>query len=310
MRFFGKTSIDFSAKRRMAFLISGLVILAGIISLIIHGGPKYGIDFKGGLVTELNLIPADKSLPELDAQELRDGFAKDGIKNLEIQNITENGKKYFIIKAEKSKDLAEKIVASVKKQFPKYVNKNMIRRQDSVGPKIGKELRGKAVLAIFYSLLGIIIYIWWRFEFTFGIAAVVALFHDVMITIGLFSIFGKEINLTIVAALLTIVGYSLNDTIVVFDRIREDLRFYRKETYESIINFSINETLSRTIITSLTTFIVVFVLFLFGGSVIHDFAFALMVGVIVGTYSSIFIASPILIEYFLRKGDKKRVRKL
>jgi preprotein translocase SecF subunit len=157
--------------------------------------------------------------------------------------------------------------------------------------------------------VGIIIYIWWRFEFTFGLAAVAALFHDVIITVGIFSIAGKEISLQVVAALLTIVGYSLNDTIVVFDRIREDLKIYRRESYSGVINHSINETLSRTVITSLTTFVVVLSLFVFGGSVIHDFAFAILVGVIVGTYSSIFIASPILVEHFSIKQRKKGLRK-
>jgi len=176
--------------------------------------------------------------------------------------------------------------------------------QDTVGPKIGSELKGKAFLAIIYSLLGIIIYIWWRFEFTYGIAAVIALFHDVLITLGLFSIFDKEISLTIVAALLTIVGYSLNDTIVVFDRIRENFRNSRKDTFDRIINKSINDTISRTIITSLTTFVVVLSLFIFGGNVIHDFAFAIIIGVVVGTYSSIFIASPILVEHYQRQHNK------
>ena len=171
-------------------------------------------------------------------------------------------------------------------------------------------MREKAVLAIFWALLGIILYIWWRFQFTFGLAAVAALIHDVIITVGIFSIFGKEIGLSVVAALLMIVGYSLNDTIVVFDRIREDLKIYRKESYAKVINHSINETLSRTIITSLTTFVVVLSLYIFGGTAINDFAFAILVGVIVGTYSSIFIASPVLVEHFVRHqkrtGDTKR----
>jgi len=159
--------------------------------------------------------------------------------------------------------------------------------------------------AIFWSLVFIILYIWWRFQFTYGIAAVVALFHDVLITLGVFSIAGREVSLAIVAALLTIVGYSLNDTIVVFDRIREDLKAYRRESYEAVINRSINETLSRTIITSATTLLVVLVLFIFGGPVIRDFSFALLIGIFVGTYSSIFIASPILIEYFVRREKRK-----
>ena len=207
--------------------------------------------------------------------------------------------------------LSDKILEIIKKNFPQNIDPNtFIRMQQEIGPRIGEELKGKALLAIFWALVGIILYIWWRFEFTFGIAAVIALFHDVLITIGIFSITGKEMSLPVVAALLTIVGYSLNDTIVVFDRIREDLKKFRRESYVNVFNHSINETLSRTIITSLTTFVVVLSLYLFGGSVIHDFAFALLIGIIVGTYSSVFVASPIMVEHFnsrqKRIGNKRK----
>jgi preprotein translocase SecF subunit len=202
----------------------------------------------------------------------------------------------------------DRIVNVLKQKFPgNYNEETFVRQQEEVGPRIGEELKGKALLAIFWALLGIIIYIWWRFEFTFGIAAIAALVHDILITVGLFAIFGKEISLPVVAALLTIVGYSLNDTIVVFDRIREDIKKFRRKTYTEIINYSINETLSRTIITSVTTFLVVLCLYIFGGTVINDFAFALLIGVIVGTYSSIFIASPIMVGYFnKRHGTRKK----
>ena len=174
-----------------------------------------------------------------------------------------------------------------------------------MGPQIGKELKGKALKAIFYALCGVILYIWWRFKkFTYGFAAVVALAHDVLITIGIFSVLDLKLSLSIVAALLTLVGYSLNDTIVVFARIREDSNKNSRMAFPDIINFSINETLSRTVITSFTTFVVILFLFLFGGSVIHDFSFALLVGVVIGTYSSIFVASPILVEGYLRKHKK------
>jgi preprotein translocase subunit SecF len=183
-----------------------------------------------------------------------------------------------------------------------------IRKVDTVGPKIGEELRKAAVLAVLIALLLILIYIGWRFEFVFAVGAIIALFHDVMITFGIFSILNFEISLKEIAAFLTIVGYSLNDTIVVYDRIRENLKVMRSESLATIINTSINQSLSRTIITSMTTFFVVFVLFLFGGEVIHGFAFAMCVGIIVGTYSSIFVASALVLDWQTRHGDKEHLR--
>jgi len=310
MRFFGETKIDFINKRRIAFIISALFILTGIISLIINGGPKYSIDFTGGVSLELELSPVTENAKAIDIQEIRDVLAQDDIEGTEIQEIRDSeGRTLILIKTKAVGDAKEKvstqIVEIIKKSFPDNVNpETLIRLQEEVGPKIGEELKGKAILAIFWALLGIIIYIWWRFEFAFGVAAVIALFHDVIITVGIFSIAGKEISLPIVAALLTIVGYSLNDTIVVFDRIREDLKIYRKESYGGVINHSINETLSRTIITSLTTFVVVLSLYIFGGTVIHDFTFAILIGVVVGTYSSIFVASPLMVEHFNKRQKK------
>ncbi|MCH8271948.1 MAG: protein translocase subunit SecF, partial [Candidatus Marinimicrobia bacterium] len=180
-----------------------------------------------------------------------------------------------------------------------------IRKVEKVGPKIGGELRNKAVLAIFAAMLGIVIYITFRFEFKFAIGALIALAHDVLITLGIFSLLDIEITLAVIAAFLTIVGYSLNDTIVIYDRIRENIKAMRHESYEKIINTSINNSLARTVVTSLTTFMVVFILYIIGGQVISGFSFAMMLGVIVGTYSSIFIASPILIEWHERTAAKK-----
>ena len=312
MRFFGETKIDFIGKRKIAFAISIIIILAGIVSLVINKGPKYSIDFTGGVALELDLTPVTESAGEVDIQKIRDILSAEGIEGSEIQSIKGfDNKSFVLIKTKVTSGEGEKIstriVDTIKREFPDNVDPTtLIRLQEEVGPKIGGELKEKMMLAIFWALLGIILYIWWRFEFTYGLAAVAALIHDVAITIGIFSIVGKEISLPIVAALLTIVGYSLNDTIVVFDRIREDMRVFRKESYSNVINHSINETLSRTIITSLTTFIVVFCLYVFGGSVIHDFAFALLVGVLVGTYSSIFIASPLMVEHF--QSRQKRLK--
>lgn len=315
MKFFGKTNIDFIGKRKIAFTLSGIIILLGIIFMIISG-LKYSIDFTGGLSLELDMSPATETAKEIPIQEIRDALAESGIDDAEIQELRDLKERRLILvktqvtgneKQESGFTKGDQIVKILKEKFPEnYNEETFVRQQDEVGPRIGEELKGKAVLAIFWALLGIIIYIWWRFEFTFGIAAIAALVHDILITLGIFAIFGKEISLPIVAALLTIVGYSLNDTIVVFDRIREDIKKYRRLQYGDIINRSINETLSRTIITSLTTFIVVLCLYIFGGTVIHDFAFALLVGVIVGTYSSIFIASPILVGYFKSKSKNTK----
>ncbi len=316
MKFFGKTNIDFTGKRKVTFAISILIILAGLVSLFMNSGPKYSIDFTGGVALELDLTPKIEGVEPLDVQIIRDVLNESGIADAVIQEASNHeGKNLVLIKSKKTEDsdvkITKKIVEIISREFPEYVEaETLIRLQEEVGPKIGEELKGKAILAIFWALMGIIIYIWWRFEFAFGIAAVIALFHDVLITVGIFSIVGKEISLTIVAALLMIVGYSLNDTIVIFDRIREDLKIFRRESYESVINHSINETLSRTIITSLTTFMVVLSLYIFGGSVIHDFAFALLIGVVVGTYSSIFVASPLMVEHFNKRAKNVGTRKL
>lgn len=229
-----------------------------------------------------------------------------------IQQFEESSGEEFLIRVEKSKSdlvgLSDEIKATLDKAYGD--NQVDIRRVEMVGPKVGQDLRRKGVMAIIYALVGILIYVTFRFEFKFALGAVVALFHDVIITVGIFSLLDKEFNLSILAALLAIVGYSLNDTIVVYDRIRENLKQPGKRSYEELINTSINETLSRTILTSLTTVLVLLSLFFLGGGVIHDFAFALMVGVIVGTYSSIFIASPIVIAMkgmVKPQGKRRRV---
>ncbi|HCX73302.1 MAG TPA: protein translocase subunit SecF [Candidatus Cloacimonas sp.] len=316
MRFFGDTNIDFIGKRKIAFVVSITLILLSVIFLIVNKGLNYSIDFTGGVSLELDLTPNTPQAEHIDIQQIRDLMVQNGYEDIEIQTISTRsetqteGRDIVLLKTKASSKNAAEIVDIIRTAFPNNVEEgNFIRLQEEVGPRIGEELREKAILAIFWALVGIIIYIWWRFEFTFGITAVIALFHDILITLGVFVITGRELSLTIVAALLTIVGYSLNDTIVVFDRIREDLKIYRRETYSSVINHSINETLSRTIITSLTTLVVVLSLYIFGGTVIHDFAFALLVGVLVGTYSSIFVASPLLVEHFIRRDKKRGITK-
>jgi preprotein translocase SecF subunit len=321
MQVFTDTNFQFISKRKIAYIVSLTLIGLGILSLLIHLGPNFSIDFEGGTLLDLRIYHSSET--KVSVGEIRDALARIDMANAEIQ-IAEpeqrkslpEGDKYdtytnMMIKVkghqkpDAEKDpLAEKIKDTIRQQ---YTNANLeVLRQEEVGPKIGEELKWKALLAIFWAMVGIILYIWWRFEFKFGIAAIIALFHDVLITVGIFSILNLEISLAIVAALLTIVGYSLNDTIVVFDRIRENLRLLRRQSYSDIINASINQSLSRTVITSATTLLVVLALLILGGGVIRPFAFALLIGVLVGTYSSIFVASPILVEWQLYKEAKEK----
>ena len=314
MRFFKETNIDFIGKRRPAFLLSSALILIGLISLAIHQGPKFGIDFIEGTLLELHFDPPVTTADLRDALRNVDVDDKQlDLSGSEIQIFSD--RRDVLLKVEereKGTSVAEAIKTQLREAFPERVpadEKEWLRRQEKVGPKIGGELKRAAIIAILVSLLLILIYISWRFQFRFAVAAIVALFHDVLITVGAFSILGKEISLAVVAALLTIVGYSLNDTIVVSDRIRENLKTLRREKFPIIVNTSINQTLSRTVLTAGTTFLVVLVLFFKGGEVIHNFAFALLVGIFIGTYSSIFVVSPILVEWH-DYSEKKRIEKI
>ncbi len=388
MKFFGETHIPFSAFRYKAFILSAVVIVAGLVSLAIKGGPDLSIDFEGGTLIQVRfdepvpigdlrgtvedagydggeiqefgasneyLITIEKiseggqaserllealntafpacgwvvvssrdmepdlsenfeggnlvivsadSIPPIEM--LKSGVKKQGVGIVELTRESSSAVAFSLPYMGIESKAVGKLVSAMEARFPD--REIDIRRTETVGPKIGEELKNRTWAAIVISLFGILVYISWRFEFKFAIGAILALIHDVLITLGLFSIMGKEISLVIVAAFLTIVGYSLNDTIVVFDRIRENFSLRRRESYEKMIDISINQSLSRTVITSLTTLVVVMFLFFYGGEVIHDFAFALMVGIIVGTYSSIFVASPILVEWQNRmtgRGKKK-----
>jgi preprotein translocase SecF subunit len=298
MRFFGKTHLDFVSRRRTAFLFSAVVIGAGLISLLIKGGPDLSIDFEGGVIIQL------KFQERAATEEIRGALDDAGYPNSEIQTFRTGNEVLIRAPLVEGKDVTEDIKSAVAGRLAD--NPFEVRREELVGPKVGRELGKNAIWAIVIGLGAILVYVAFRFEFRFAVAAVAALFHDVLVTLGIFSLTGKEVSLAVVAAFLTIVGYSLNDTIVVFDRIREDLRKYHREHYEGVINASINETLSRTIMTSLTTLIVVLFLFFLGGEVLRDFAFALLVGVIVGTYSSIFVASPILVEWYRKSPQRRR----
>jgi len=299
MRIIKDTNIDFIGKRKIAVTISVLLILVGIVSLISHGGPKYGIDFTGG--TSLKLMFENP----VNVGQVRAILSGIGLGNSEIKQFATGNE--LLIRLQQQDDIeavSKQVLSEIEAKLAD--NKFELLSQDTVGPRIGSELRNDAIKAILISLILILIYISWRFEFKFAVGAVAALFHDVLITLGIFSLLNLEISLAVVAAFLTIIGYSLNDTIVVFDRIRENLKIMRREEYPKIFNISINQTLSRTLLTSLTTFIVVLILFFFGGEVIHIFSFALVVGIIVGTYSSIFIASPVVGEWYLRSEVKKK----
>ncbi|MDP2643464.1 MAG: protein translocase subunit SecF [Desulfobacterales bacterium] len=331
--------IDFVGRRNIAFIISGLLIIISILSLIIHQGPRFGIDFAGGTLIQI------KFDSPTDMNRIKTGLATIDLGESTVQRFGSLKDNEFLIRTNKSVSTTKEFAAALEKAVTSSGSKGAeIQRIEMVGPQVGQDLREKALFAIFYTLLFITVYISGRFELKwilsavmagalmsavyllsffnvsiaflisaamlitlflfwvlslkYAMGAIVALIHDVIITVGIFSIFDKEFTLPIVAALLTIIGYSLNDTIIVFDRIRENLRIHRnKKPHDFVINRSINETLSRTILTSGTTLIVVVSLFVLGGGIIHDFAFALMVGMVVGVYSSIYVASPILIAF-------------
>ncbi|MBN1275949.1 MAG: protein translocase subunit SecF [Deltaproteobacteria bacterium] len=329
-------NIDFVGRRRIAYAFSAIMVILTIIFLIWRGGPNYGVDFSGGILIQIRL-PQNSSVAEV-----RKALQSVQLEKSIIQEFGEKGDFEYLVRMQQTDveltGLGDRVNQALSSVFGQGVE---IRRVEMVGPKVGEDLRQKALFAIFYATLFIAIYISGRFELKwlmsivmalslafivyisssigvsvtwliiiaiivtlalcwilklkYALGAIIALVHDVSITVGVFALTDKEISLSIIAALLTIVGYSLNDTIIVFDRIRENVRRSRRRPFMEVMNSSINETLSRTILTSTTTLVVVLSLFIFGGGVIHDFAFALLIGIIVGTYSSIFVASPVLL---------------
>ncbi|MBI5644374.1 MAG: protein translocase subunit SecF [Deltaproteobacteria bacterium] len=299
MDIWGETNIDFLGKRWILFAISGIFAIIGIIAVIAIplGKANLGTDFAGGISIQFRF---EKPL-EID--HVRKLLSEKGFKDANLQQFAEPNKLLVRLKSTEG-DLAatSKAIGEVFSQgLPD--NPYAVDSTTEVGPTVGKKLQKDALWAITISLIGILIYVAWRFEFRFGIAAVIATFHDVLFVMGFMWLLNKEMSLLIITALLTLAGYSLTDTVVVFDRIRENLRKRTKEEMIPLINRSINEVLRRTIVTSLTTLLALVALLFFGGEVIHDFSLALFVGVLVGTYSSIFIASPILLFW---KGQKKR----
>jgi len=282
-------NIDWMRRRHIAFLISGACMLISLVSLILHGGPRYGVDFTGGSLVEIQTTPA------LHADQVRAAVDHAGYSGSEIQELSKPGQ--FLIRVEVkpgAQSPASGIAHAVQTEHPS--SKVEVLRVETVGPRVGSELRGAAIKAILFAMGLILIYVGIRYDWRYSLGAVVALFHDVFITVGALSITNKEITLTVVAALLTIAGFSINDTIVIFDRIRERSKTLRRENPAKVMNIAINETLSRTIITSFTVFLTVLALYLLGGEVIHDFSFAMLVGVVFGTYSSVYVASGLALE--------------
>jgi len=285
-----ETRINFVGMMRPAVILSIAVIIIGIASLVWHGGPNFGIDFAGGTLIQI------KFNKETPTDKIRSAFRAIGFEGSIIQDF---GPNEVIVRTAESgadpKGLTSRVDEALLAAFGKGAYE--IRRIEVVGPKVGRDLTRKALLAIIFSWLGILVYVGVRFEFRYALGGIVALIHDVLITITFLSLFGKEFDLNIVAALLTIIGFSINDTIVIFDRIRENSKKNIKMPLMDVINTSVNQTLSRTILTSLTVLIVLLVLFFFGGAVIHDFTFTLLVGTIAGVYSTVFIASPIVLLF-------------
>ena len=285
MRFLKETHIDFMKYRKTAFIVSSSLILVGLISFFIRGEANFGIDFTGGTLVRY------KFAQTVDTGEIRNALKEADLGKSVIQSY--EGGKGILIRAAGEK--RKEIESVIDKNFSSFNPEVMEER--TVGPVIGELLKKKAMLAVIFAMVGILLYVGWRFEFTFAFSAVICLLHDVLFTMGIFSLTRREISLPVIAAFLTIVGYSLNDTIVVFDRIRENTKISpRRRLLPEVINSSINQVLSRTIITSLTTLLAVLSLLFLGGPVIRDFAFALAIGVVIGTYSSIYVASPLLVE--------------
>ena len=283
-----KRNIPFNLYYKKFNILSITLILISIFFLIFKG-LNYGVDFKGGTLIEIRTI--DNSI---QISDLRKSFTKMNLGDVSVKNFgNEND---YVVKFEKKENLEENFIVNLKSELTKDIGNSFnFRRVESVGPKVSSELLKSGILAIALSLGAMLIYIWIRFEWQFSLGAIAAIFHDVIITLGFFSLLNLEINLSIVAAVLTIVGYSMNDTVVIFDRVRENLKKFSDIKIFDLTNISINETLSRTIITSATTLLALFSIFIFGGEILKGFSFAMILGVIIGTYSSIYIANPVLV---------------
>ena len=296
-------NINFVSKFKNANYISIIFLILSIF-FIFFKGLNYGIDFKGGTLIELR---TDKSIK---ASSIRDSLNQIDLGDINVKRFGKDGD--FLIKVEKKNTSDNDLISNLKKNLSNnLVNEVDFRRVESVGPKVSSELLESSIIAISLALAAMLFYIWVRFEWQFSVGAIIALFHDVIITLGIFSVLSLEINLSIIAAVLTIVGYSMNDTVVIYDRIRENIYKFTKISISDITNLSINETLSRTIITSVTTLLALFSIYILGGEILRGFSFAMILGVVIGTYSSIFVASPILkffkVSYKTLEKDEDKI---
>lgn len=284
-------NIDFMGKRMYAFIISGVIVLAGFFALfqIANGRANLGVDFAGGTAVQI------KFTQSVQLHDVRVALEQGGLKDFDLQDLPSENKVLIRVKKQEENlgGFTESIIRTLMQKFGD--KKPVVDSTTEIGPKVGSRLKQDALWAILYAIIGILAYIAFRFKFRFGIGATIATFHDVLAVLAIFFIMGKEINLILLSALLTIAGYSLTDTVVIYDRVRENLKKYLRDPVDVVINRSINEVLSRTIVVSLTVFLSALALFLFGGEVLHDFSFAMLIGVVIGTYSSIFVASPIVI---------------
>ena len=296
-------NINFVSKFRKANIISIAIFILSLI-FITFKGLNYGIDFKGGTLIEL------RTETSVDAASIRNSLNSMSLGDVNVKNFGKDGD--FLIKVEQKNNNNSNLIPSIKKNLANNLNADIdFRRVENVGPKVSSELLESSVIAISLALAAMLFYIWVRFEWQFSVGSIIALFHDVIITLGIFSALSLEINLSIIAAVLTIVGYSMNDTVVIYDRIRENLLKYTKISISDVSNLSINETFSRTIITSVTTLLALFSIYLLGGEILKGFSFAMILGVIIGTYSSIFVASPILkffkVSYKTLEKDEEKI---
>lgn len=295
MQFFHDVNIDWLGKGKIYAAITVVIILMGVYTFFIGSGIPLGVDFKEGTIVYVKFAPGTR------AEDIRSAVQNGGVKEARIQGYGPAEDNEYLIALEtapneQALDAGKQAIVNALNASP-LNGKFEVRKADIVGPQVGDQLRRQALLATAYSMVGMLIYLAFRFEFIYGLAAVIAVIHDTWFTLAVFSLTGTEISLTVIAALLTLMGYSMNDTIVIFDRIRENLKVSRRESFVEVANKSINQTLSRTVLTSGLTFLTVLALYLFGGQVLHGFSFALVVGILIGTYSSIAVAVPVVVLY-------------
>lgn len=286
-----KTNINFLGKKKIAFIVAGILATIGIIAIvqIATGRANLGIDFAGGTSIQL------KFEKNIALQDVRVALETSGLKDFDLQDLPTENK--VLIRVKKTEQELGQISDNITNSISQKIvdNPYVVDSITAIGPKVGGRLRADAAKAVAMAVIGILIYIAFRFQFIFGVAATIATFHDVLAVLGIFYLMGREINLILITALLTVAGYSLTDTVVVFDRIRENLKLRQRDSVETVMNSSINEVLSRTLVTSLTTLFACMALFFFGGEVLHDFSLAMIMGILTGTLSSIFIASPVVL---------------